>query len=134
MTKRRMGTRPVRTYWTPEGIALIEAYQLKHGIASFSAAAEALIRLGLDKSPGEIVAPIIDSSIRQAVHRELDRLVRLQIATALNTEKAWRLAAVTLRDVGRTMTDAQRNGDSGRDRYFRIKAYVFKEARQSLGR
>src|SRR5688572_23452950 len=129
MPKRRMGTRPQHTYWTPEGIAMIEAYQAKHRIPSFSAAAETLVRLGLDKSPGEILEPIIVSTIRQAVHRELERLVRVQIHTALEAGMARQFAAAALRDIGRMMTDEQRKSNSGRDRHFRIKAHITKETR-----
>ena len=42
-------------------IALIDAYQVQHQIPSFSAAAEALVRLGLQQSPTEIITPIVTS-------------------------------------------------------------------------
>lgn len=126
-SKRRPGTIPARTYWSEDAITAIEQYQARHGIGSFSAAAEALVRLGLEQSPTEILQPIIESSIRQAIHRDLDRLVRLQVLTAIDSGMAWRFAAAGTRDVGRIKQDPP-------ERYEEIKAMAIREARRSLRR
>jgi hypothetical protein len=95
MTQRRRGTIPQRVRLTPEVIKLIDDYQAKHQIPSFSAAAESLIRQGLQQAPAEVITPVIVSVIRQ----EIGRLVRLQIYNIVETGVAQRLAGATLRDM-----------------------------------
>ena len=127
MGKRRMGTRPHHTLWTPEAVHLIDAYQAQHQIPSFSAAAEALVRLGLQQSPAEVIAPIVGSAVRHAVHRELERLIRLQLYTAVEAGIAQRFAAAAVRDIGRLKQDDP-------ERYDRIKAAAIADARRRLAR
>ena len=122
---RRIGAARIRTYWTPEAVALIEAYQARHQIPSFSAAAETLVRRGLEQSPTEIITPLIASAVRQAVHRELDRLIRVQIYTAIDAGMAYRFAAATARDVGRLKQDPP-------ERYQRLKAFVRADTRRRI--
>src|SRR5206468_3346788 len=90
--QRRTGVRPHRTLWTTEAVHLIDAYQEHHQIPSFSAAAETLVRLGLQQSPIEVVTPIITSAVRQSIHRELERLIKLQLYTAIEAGIGQRLA------------------------------------------
>jgi hypothetical protein len=122
---RRKGTRRQHTRWTPEALALIDAYQAQHHLPSFSAAAETLVRLGLQQSPAEIITPIIASAVREAVHRELDRLIRVQIYTAIEVGMTYRFAAATARDVGRLKDDPP-------ERYQRLKAFVRSDTRRRI--
>ena len=105
MTKRRMGTRPHKTFWTAEAVALIEAYQAQHQIASFSAAAETLVRLGLQQSPTEVMTPVVATAIRKTIHSELERLIKLQLYTAVEAGIARRLAGAAVLDIGRVKHD-----------------------------
>src|SRR3712207_6372808 len=123
--RRRPSTVPHRTYWSRDIIPLIDAYQAQHHIESFSAAAEALVRLGLQQSPTEIITPIIANAVRQAVHRELDRLIRVQIYTAIEVGMTYRFAAATARDVGRLKDDPP-------ERYQRLKALVRADTRRRI--
>ena len=93
MVRRRKGTVPHRTMWTDETVQRIDAYQAQHHLSSFSVAAETLVRLGLEQSPAEIITPIVASAVHHAVHRELDRLIRIQIYTAIDAGMAYRFAA-----------------------------------------
>jgi len=127
MPIRRKGTRPHRTLWTDEGVTLIDAYQEQHRIPSFSAAAETLVRLGLQQSPAEVLAPMVASAVRHAVHRELERLIRLQLYTAIEAGIAQRFAAAAVRDVGRLKQDAP-------SRYQAIKEAAIADARRHLAR
>jgi hypothetical protein len=85
MTKRRMGTRPHRTFWTDETVAVIETYQVRHRIPSFSAAAETLVRLGVERSPAEVIAPIVVSTLRHELNRHLERLIKLVVYDIIET-------------------------------------------------
>jgi len=125
--RRRPNTVPHRTYWSREIIPLIDAYQAQHQIESFSAAAEALVRFGLQQSPTEIITPIVASAVRHAVHRELERLIRLQLYTAIEAGIAQRFAAAAVRDVGRLKQDAP-------SRYQAIKEAAIADARRHLAR
>ncbi len=127
MTKRRMGTRPHKTFWTAEGIALIEAYQAEHQIASFSGAAEALVRLGLQQSPTEVITPVVATAIRKTIHSQLERLIRLQLYTAVEAGVAQRFAAAAVRDLGRLKQDDP-------ERFHQIKAAAIADARRRLAR
>src|ERR687885_2136426 len=127
MTKRRMGTRPHHTFWTPEGIALIEAYQAQHHIPSFSATAETLVRMGVERSPAEILEPIIVSTLRHELAKHLDRLVNLIVYDIIETGVAQRLAGAAVRDLGRLKQDDPA-------RYDRIKAAALTDARRTLAR
>src|SRR5688572_15894200 len=125
--QRRKGVRPHRTLWTPEAVQIIDAYQLAHQIPSFSAAAETLVRLGVQQSPAEVITPVVTSAIRHAVHRELERLIRLQIYTAVEAGIAQRFAAAAVRDIGRLKQDAP-------SRYQAIKEAAIADARRHLAR
>jgi hypothetical protein len=83
--------------------------------------------MGLERSPGEIIEPIIASAVRTAIHKELNRLVRLQVLTAIDSGMAWRFAAAGTRDIGRVKGDPP-------ERYEEIKAFAMQEARRALGR
>ena len=125
--QRRKGVRPHRTLWTPEAVNLIDAYQAQHHIPSFSAAAETLVRLGLEQSPTEAIGPVVTSAVRIAIHRELERLIRLQIYTAVEAGIAQRFAAAAVRDIGRLKQDDP-------ERYDRIKAAAIADTRRRLAR
>jgi hypothetical protein len=121
MPKRRMGTRPIRTNWTPAAVTLIETYQQQQHLTSFSAAAETLVRLGLQQSVPEIVTPAITDAVRTTVRKEVNRLARVHILTAIDAGLAWRLAAATLQHV----VPAQ---------YERRMQAAHNEARKAVGR
>ena len=121
MAKRRMGTMPVRTYWTPGAVELIETYQQQQQLTSFSAAAETLVRLGVQQSAPEIITPAVTNAVRATVRKEVNRMVRLHILTAIDAGLAWRLAGATLQHV----VPAQ---------YERLKHAAMNEARKALGR
>ncbi len=127
MTKRRMGTCPHRTCWTVETVQQIEAYQRTQHIPSFSAAAETLVRIGLAQAPAAVLAPIVTSAVRQAVHRELDRLMKLQVYTAIEAGIAQRFAAAAVRDVGRLKHDDP-------ERFTRIREAAIADTRRRLHR
>ncbi len=127
MTRRRIGTIPHRTMWTPETIALIEDYQRQHHIPSFSAAAETLVRLGAHQSPAAVLTPVVTSAIRQAVQRELARLIKLQVYTAIEAGIAQRFAAAAVRDVGRLKQDDP-------ERFTRIREAAIADTRRRLHR
>jgi len=127
MTKRRMGTVPHRIFWTPQLADRIEAYQVANQIPSFSAAAEALVRTGLEQSPGEVITPIIVSTIRRELAQGLERLIRLQLYTAIEAGIGQRLAGAAVRDIGRVKKDDP-------ERYQRIRQVATKETRKRLGR
>ena len=127
MTKRRMGTRPHKTFWIAEGTALIEAYQAQHHIPSFSAAAETLVRLGLQQSPTEVITPVVATAIRKTIHTELERLIKLQIYAIVEAGIAQRFAAAAVRDLGRLKHDDP-------ERYENIKAAAIADTRRQLAR
>lgn len=127
MTKRRMGTRPHRTFWTAETVARIEAYQQQQQLPSFSATAETLVRLGLAQTRLEVITPIIASVVRHTLHQELERLIRLQLYTAVDAGMAQRFAAAAVRDVGRLKGDPP-------ERYQQLKAAVRADTRRRLAR
>ena len=125
MVKRRKGTIPQRVMLTQATVDRIDAYQEQHQIPSFSAAAETLLRIGLEESPAEILAPIIVSTLRASVHRELQRLIQLQIYTAIEAGVGQRFAAAAVRDIGRLKHDAP-------ERYDNIKAAAIADTRRRL--
>src|SRR3712207_4281004 len=125
--QRRKGVRPHRTLWTPEAVQIIDAYQAHHQIPSFSAAADALVRLGVQQSPTEVITPIVTSAVRHAVHRELEHLIRLQLYTAVEAGVAQRFAAAAVRDIGRLKHDDPA-------RYDNIKAAAIADTRRRLAR
>ncbi len=127
MTKRRMGTRPHKTFWTQATVQRIEAYQAQHQIPSFSAAAETLARMGLEQSPAEILAPIIVSTMRQEFSRKVERMVKLIVYDIIETGVAQRLAGAAVRDIGRLKNDDP-------ERYERIKQAAITDARRTLAR
>jgi hypothetical protein len=121
MAKRRMGTIPRRTYWTPGAVELIERYQEQQHLASFSAAAETLVRLGLQQSPAEIITPAVTSAVRATVRAELNRMARLHVFTAIDAGAAFRMASAVLRHVVPA-------------RYEAIRQDVLNDARRAVGR
>src|SRR5918912_2209949 len=127
MVKRRTGTRPHKTMWTFDTVQRIDAYRAQHRIPSFSATAETLVRLGLEHSPAEIIAPIIVSTIRQEVSRQIERVVKLIVYDIIETGVAQRLAGAAVRDIGRLKQDDPQ-------RYDRIKAAAITDARRTLAR
>ena len=127
MTKRCMGTRPHKTFWTPTAVHAIETYQAQHQIPSFSATAETLVRMGLEHSPAEILAPIIVSTLRQEFGRQIERVIQLIVYDIIETGVAQRLAGAAVRDIGRLKQDDP-------ERYDRIKAAAITDARRTLAR
>ncbi len=127
MARRRKGTVPHRTMWTLDTVERIEAYQAQHRIPSFSATAETLVRMGLERSPAEIIAPIIVSTIRQEFSRQMERVVKLIVYDIIETGVAQRLAGAAVRDIGRLKQDDP-------ERYDRIKAAALTDARRTLSR
>ncbi len=127
MVKRRKGTIPQRIMLTQATVDRIDAYQEQHQIRSFSAAAETLLRIGLDESPAEIVAPIIVSTMRQEFNRHFERVIKLLVYDIVETGMARRLAGAAVRDVGRLKQDDP-------ERYDKIKEAAWTEARQMLAR
>ena len=125
MVKRRKGTIPQRIMLTQTTVDRIDAYQEQHQIRSFSAAAETLLRIGLDESPAEIVAPIIVSTMRQEFNRHFERVIKLLVYDIVETGMARRLAGAAVRDVGRLKQDDP-------ERYDKIKEAAWTEARQML--
>jgi hypothetical protein len=113
--------------WTLDTVERIEAYQAQHQIPSFSATAETLVRMGLEQSPAEIVAPIIVSTMRQEFNRHFERVIKLLVYDIIETGMARRLAGAAVRDVGRLKHDDP-------ERYDKIKEAAWKEARQMLAR
>jgi hypothetical protein len=108
-------------------VQLVDAYQAQHQIPSFSAAAETLVRLGLQQSPTEVITPVVTSAIRHALHRELERLIRLQLYTAVEAGIGQRFAAAAVRDLGRLKQDDP-------ERYDKIKAAAIADTRRRLAR
>ncbi len=106
---------------------LIERYQIDQHIPSFSAAAEALVRRGLEQSPAAVLSPVVTNAIRMAVHRELERLMKLQVYTAIEAGIAQRFAAAAVRDVGRLKQDDPQ-------RFTRIREAAIADTRRRLHR
>ncbi len=127
MARRRKGTVPHRTMWTLDTVQLIDAYQAKHHIPSFSATAETLVRMGLEQSPAEILAPIIVSTMRQEFNRHIERVIKLIVYDIIETGVAQRLAGAAVRDIGRLKQDDP-------ERYDKIKAAAITDARRTLAR
>ncbi len=127
MVKRRKGTIPQRIMLTQATVDRIDAYQEQHQIRSFSAAAETLLRIGLDESPAEIVAPIIVSTMRQEFNRHFERVIKLIVYDIIETGVAQRLAGAAVRDIGRLKQDDP-------ERYDRIKQAAITDARRTLAR
>jgi len=113
--------------WTLDTVQLIEAYQARHRIPSFSATAETLVRMGLEQSPAEILAPIIVSTMRQEFSRHIERVIKLIVYDIIETGVAQRLAGVAVRDIGRLKQDDP-------ERYDKIKAAAITDARRTLAR
>lgn len=105
----------------------IDDYQERHQIPSFSAAIETLVRIGLEQSPGEILAPIIASTVRREVTRSMERLIKLQLYTAIEAGIGQRLAGAAVRDIGRVKKDEH-------ERYQCIREVAMRETRKRLGR
>jgi hypothetical protein len=127
MAQRRKGTLPQRVRLTQQTVDLIDAYQEQHHIPSFSATVETLIRMGLERSPAEIIAPIIVSTFRQEFNRHIERVVKLIVYDIIETGVAQRLAGAAVRDIGRLKQDDP-------DRYDRVKRAAITDVRRTLAR
>ncbi len=127
MAKRRMGTIPQRVRLTQQTSDRIDAYQQQHTIPSFSATIETLVRMGLQQSPAEILAPIIVSTMRQEFNRHIERVIKLIVYDIIETGVAQRLAGAAVRDIGRLKQDDP-------ERYDKIKAAAITDARRTLAR
>jgi hypothetical protein len=127
MAQRRKGTLPQRVRLTQSTVDRIDAYQEQHSIPSFSATVETLIRMGLERSPAEIIAPIIVSTFRHEFSRQVERLVKLIVYDIIETGVAQRLAGAAVRDIGRLKQDDP-------ERYDRIKAAAIADTRRRLAR
>ncbi len=127
MAERRRGTIPQRVRLTQQTSERIDDYQERHQIPSFSAAIETLVRIGLEQSPGEILVPIIASTVRREVTRSMERLIKLQLYTAIEAGIGQRLAGAAVRDIGRVKKDEP-------ERYLRIREVATRETRKRLGR
>src|SRR5215210_4564983 len=125
--QRRKGTLPHRVRLTQQTTDRIDAYQEQHQIPSFSATIETLVRLGLEQSPSEVIAPIIVSTLRQEMSRHMERIVKLIVYDIIETGVAQRLAGAAVRDVGRLKRDEP-------ERYDKIKAAAVEDARRMLAR
>lgn len=127
MAQRRRGTIPQRVRLTQEITDLIDDYQQKHKIASFSATIEHLARLGLEQSPAEALAPVVVAAVRQAMRREVERLIKLQVYGIIEAGVAQRFAGAALRDLARANQDDP-------SRYERIKHAAITDTRKRLAR
>ncbi len=125
--QRRRGTIPHRTYWSADAVALIDAYQADHQLPSFSAAAEVLVRLGLQHDLPAILTPVLIRSLRQTVSEGIARLLKLQVYTAIEAGIAQRFAAAAVRDVGRLKQDDPA-------RFQRIREAAIADTRRRLHR
>ncbi len=127
MAKRRPGAIPQRVCLTQDTTDQIDAYQRQQQIPSFSATVETLVRIGLGRPPLEQLTPVLVSTMRQTMRREMERLVKLQLYTAIEAGIAQRFAAAAVRDVGRLKQDAP-------SRYQAIKEAAIADARRHLAR
>ena len=127
MPKRRMGTIPQRVRLTQQTSDRIDAYQVQHNIPSFSATIETLVRLGLEQSPGEVLAPIIVSTLRREFNAQVNRLAKLLAYNIVETGQTRLIASAALRDIGRLKQDDP-------ERHEKIKEAARKEARHLLDR
>jgi hypothetical protein len=92
---RPSGTTKRYAVWlTPATRARVEAWAALQG-CTFSAAAEALLRLGLEDAPPDGLAPVLELAVTGAVKEAMARVVAMQAAAALSGEAAY-LAALAL--------------------------------------
>ncbi|MBA3948215.1 MAG: hypothetical protein H0X37_27145 [Herpetosiphonaceae bacterium] len=129
MTKRRVGTAPHRTFWTTETVQAIETYQAQHQIPSFSAAAETLVRLGLNQSPAEVLTPIIVSTVRREFAVGMERIVRLLVYDIIETGVAQRLAGAAVYHLYE-----QTEPRSGPEKYDLVKQQIRDDAYRTFSR
>jgi hypothetical protein len=101
-------------------VGVVRRQEQQH-LASFSAAAETLVRLGLQQSPTEIITPAVTSAVRATVRAELNRMARLHVFTAIDAGIAWRLAGAVLQHVVPARAAALTEG-------------IMNEARRAVGR
>ena len=99
----------------------------EHNIPSYSATVETLVRLGLEQSPGEVLAPIIVSTMRREFNAQVNRLAKLLAYNIVETGQARLIASAALRDIGRLKQDDP-------ERHTLIKEAARKEARHLLDR
>ncbi|HEX5501892.1 MAG TPA: hypothetical protein VFW96_04685, partial [Thermomicrobiales bacterium] len=87
-----------KTVWmTEEAIACVQAWADAQGI-TFSAAVEALARLGMRQAPAEAVAPALVSAVRQEIRGQARRIAGLLAASAIEAGTASRGVNVLLRE------------------------------------
>jgi hypothetical protein len=92
---RAAGTTRQKCVWlTPTTTTRVEAWAALQG-QTFSAAAEALLRLGLADAPPDALAPVLELAVAGAVKEAMARVVALTAAAALSGEAGY-LAALAL--------------------------------------
>lgn len=97
-TSRRTNTAPKRIWLTDETRQAVQQWADQNGV-SFSAALETLARLGLGQSPAEALSPVVISTVRTEIQRQLHRLASLLASTALEAGMASRLAGASLKQL-----------------------------------
>src|SRR5918999_4880822 len=92
---RPAGTTRQKCVWlTPTTTGRVEAWAALQG-QTFSAAAESLLRLGLEDAPPDALAPVLELAVAGAVREAMARVVAMQAAAALSGEAAY-LATLAL--------------------------------------
>ncbi len=76
------------TWFTPETIARVEQWAALQGL-TFSAAAEALLRLGLRSAPPEAFTPSLEATVRGSVRDELGRVTALLASSAIDAHAGY---------------------------------------------
>jgi hypothetical protein len=84
-------TAPKRVWLTPEAVDLVEGWRGRQGF-TFSAALEALARLGLRQAPPDAYAAPLEAAVRGTVRGELARVAALLAASALDAHAAYLVA------------------------------------------
>lgn len=97
-TSRRTNTAPKRIWLTDETRQAVQQWADQNGV-SFSAALETLTRLGLGQSPAEALGPVLVSTVRTEIQRQMHRLASLLAAGALEAGVASRLAGASLKQL-----------------------------------
>ena len=86
---RATGTTRRKCVWfTPGTIAPVEGWAALQGL-TFSAAAEALLRLGLRGAPPEAFTPSLEATVRGAVRDELGRVTALLASAAIDAHAGY---------------------------------------------
>jgi hypothetical protein len=84
-------TAPKRVWLTPQAVELIDGWRGRQGL-TFSAALEALARLGLRQAPPDAYCAPLEAALRGAVRGELARVTALLAASALDAHAAYLVA------------------------------------------